>query len=456
MDTTAVILAVASPPGRSLRGIVRASGPGCFALLEPHVPGPWSRAVRCTHLRADGLELACIVHIFEGPRSYTGEDSVEIQIPGNPALLTRVIETLLVSGRRRDLEVRRAEAGEFSARAFLNGRLSLTEAEGVAATIAARSDAQLRAAGLLAAGALGRLAHELSDTLAGALALVEAGIDFTDQEDVVAIAPRELLDILVPSRDRVETLLARSVGTEQLEAIPWVVLTGETNAGKSTLFNALLGHPRAVVGDAPGTTRDGLNEPLTIQTPQGPAEIMLVDLAGADPGESLLNRQMQSAARQAIDRAELVIHCVPDEPARASPGDRELLVRTKSDLASTPGPPGSPGPPTTGVAVSAVTGAGITTLLDAIAGRLANRAVSLAADALALEPRHEAALRGAQYNLDDAIELVHPVRDQRQLPQPELVAAALRLALDDLATLAGNVTPDDVLGRIFATFCVGK
>ena len=454
MDTTAVILAVASPPGRSLRGIVRASGPGCFALLEPHVPGPWSRAVRCTHLRAADLKLACIAYIFEAPRAYTGEDSVEIQIPGNPALLTRVIETLLESGRRRGLEVRRAEAGEFSARAFLNGRLSLTEAEGVAATIAARSDAQLRAAGLLAAGALGRLAHELSDTLTGALALVEAGIDFTDQEDVVAIAPRELLDILVPPRDRVETLLARSVGTEQLEAIPWVVLTGETNAGKSTLFNALLGHPRAVVGDVPGTTRDGLTEPLTIQTPQGPAEIMLVDLAGADAGESLLNRQMQSAARQAIDRAELVIHCVPsasqcdpraDKPP--VPPGRVLSIRTKSDLAPTP---------TTGIAVSAVTGAGITTLLDAIAARLADRAVSLAADALALEPRHESALRSAQHNFDDAIELVYPVRDQRQLPQPELVAAALRLALDDLATLAGDVTPDDVLGRIFASFCVGK
>ena len=448
MDTTAVILAVASPPGRSLRGIVRASGPGCFALVEPHVPGPWSRAVRCTHLRADDLELACIAYIFEAPRSYTGEDSVELQIPGNPALLTRVIETLLESGRRRGLEVRRAEAGEFSARAFLNGRLSLTEAEGVAATIAARSDAQLRAAGLLAAGALGRLAHELSDTLTGALALVEAGIDFTDQEDVVAIAPRELLDILVPPRDRVETLLARSVGTEQLEAIPWVVLTGETNAGKSTLFNALLGHPRAVVGDVPGTTRDGLTEPLTIQTPQGPAEIMLVDLAGADAGESLLNRQMQSAARQAIDRAELVIHCSAGDPDAAPRDNREILVRTKSDLA--------PAPTTTGIAVSAVTGAGITTLLDAIAARLADRAVSLAADALALEPRHEAALRGAQHNLNDAIKLVYPVRDQRQLPQPELVAAALRLALDDLATLAGDVTPDDVLGRIFASFCVGK
>ncbi len=454
MDTTAVILAVASPPGRSLRGIVRASGPACFALLEPHLQGPWSRAVRLTRLRVTGLELSCIANIFEAPRSYTGEDSVEIQIPGNTALLTRVIETLLESGQRRGLEVRRAEAGEFSARAFLNGRLSLTEAEGVAATIAARSDAQLRAAGLLATGALSRLAHELSDTLAGALALVEAGIDFTDQEDVVAIAPRELLDTLVAPRDRVETLLARSVGTEQLEAIPWVVLTGDPNAGKSTLFNALLGHTRAVVGDVPGTTRDVLTEPLTIRTPHGLAEVMLVDLAGTDAGDSLLNQEMQSAARQAIDRAELVIHCLPcargsaaGGPAPASRSDREILVRTKSDLAPAPDH---------GIAVSAVSGTGIATLLDGIAGRLADRAVSLAADALALEPRHETALRSAQRNLNDAIELVKPARDQRQLPQPELAAASLRLALDDLAMLTGDVTPDDVLGRIFTTFCVGK
>ena len=154
------------------------------------------------------------------------------------------------------------------------------------------------------------MACEVSETLTGTLALVEAGIDFTDQDDVVAIAPRELVDILVAPRDRVETLLGRSVGTEQLDAIPWVVLTGDPNAGKSTLFNTLLGHSRAVVADVPGTTRDVLTEALTIRTPCGPAEVMLVDLAGADAGESLLNQEMQSAARQAIDRAELVIHCI--------------------------------------------------------------------------------------------------------------------------------------------------
>ena len=128
------------------------------------------RGVSPARVRADGLDVACLVLIFPGPRSYTGEDSVEIQLPGNPALLERVIEALLQSGRNRGIHARRAEAGEFSARSFLNGRMSLTAAEGVAATIAARSDAQLRAASLLAGGRLGVLARELADSIAGTLA----------------------------------------------------------------------------------------------------------------------------------------------------------------------------------------------------------------------------------------------------------------------------------------------
>ena len=453
MDTTAVILAVASPPGRSLRGIVRVSGDACFELLRPSFECPSrDRGVSPTRFVADGLDVACLALVFPGPRSYTGEDSVEIQFPGNPALLERVIEALLRSGRDRGIHARRAEAGEFSARAFLNGRMTLTAAEGVAATIAARSDAQLRAARLLAGDRLGVLAHELADSIAATLALVEAGIDFSDQEDVVSIAPGELVQRLVPSRDRVGTVLDRSVGIEQLDAIPRVVLTGAPNAGKSTLFNALLGHTRAVVSDVPGTTRDVLTEPLSIDTPHGAAEVMLVDLAGSVVAQSTLDEHMQSVAGQAIAGADLVLHCVPARaredtpPMTATTPDNEILVRTKCDLAPARGDGG----------VCALTGRGLDRLRDIIAEHLADRAVSLAADALALRPRHEAALQSARRNLQDAIDLVEPVGGTRTLPQSELVAASLRLALDDLAALAGDISPDDVLGRVFSTFCVGK
>ncbi len=445
MDTTAVILAVASPPGRSLRGIVRASGPACVALLEPHLEcADLTRGARPARMLADGLDLACLALFSPAPRSYTGEASVELQLPGSPPLLERVIDAVLTSGRLRGIAARRAEPGEFTARAYLNGRMSLIEAEGVALTIAARSDAQLRAAGFLSEGRLAKMTHELAESLARSLALVEAGIDFTDQDDVVAIAPDDLFTHLAATRHRVDALLKHSVGSEQLEAIPWVVLAGPANAGKSTLFNALLGHRRAVVSRVAGTTRDVLTEPLTIDTPHGAAEVMLVDLAGSDSTETDLDRLMQDAASRAITRADLVLHCLGPSatgglPAPGSSGvlpapvEGEILVHVKS-----------------------LTDARLDDLRRSIAQRLADRAVSLSADALALLPRHEAALRSALRNLRDTLDLVEPARAERTLPQPELIAAGLRMALDDLAGLAGDLTPDDILGRIFATFCVGK
>ena len=234
-------------------------------------------------------------------------------------------------------------------------------------------------------------------------------------------------------------------------AIPWVVLTGAANAGKSTLFNALLGRERAVVASIAGTTRDVLAEPLTITADHGPAEVMLVDLAGPVDDDSVLNRHMQAAAREAIERAELVIRCIPIDQPSEGPGGAEWIVRTKADLVDGDGSDKA-GP----ISVSAVTGRGLEALRSAIAGRLGGRAVSLAGDALALRPRHETALRSAVRNLDEAIELIRPARAEHALPNPELIASAMRSALNELSALAGKVTPDDVLGRIFADFCVGK
>ncbi len=442
VDTTAVILAVASPPGRSLRGIVRLSGDGCFDLLAAHVRDPAvirGRGVTRTRLLIDGLDMPAVVLSFPGPRSYTGENSAELQVPGNPVLLERLLDSLLDSGRLLGIDTRRAEPGEFTARAFFNGRMTLTQAEGVAAVIAAESDAQLRAGRLLCNGTLGTLARGLADQLADALALVEAGIDFTDQDDVVAIAPDDLRSRLASLCERIDDQLDRSVGTEQLAAIPWVVLTGEPNAGKSTLFNALLGRTRAVVSDMPGTTRDVLTEPLTIETAHGPAEVMLVDLDGAEASSSMINRKMQSAAAAALQHAELRLHCVPVNDQRDLSSDEQtIVVRTKADLGAASDPQS--------LSVSATAGQGIDTLKGRIAQSLADRVVSLASDALALGPRHERAFQCARRNLREAMEL----------DQPELIAAAMRAALDDLSALAGDMTPDDVLGRIFATFCVGK
>ncbi len=447
-----VILAVASPPGRSLRGIVRGSGAACFDLLAPHVRPFPGRGSHRTRLELGRLDVPAIVLAFPGPGSYTGEDSAEVQLAGNPILLDRCIDAMIESGRSRGIEARRAAAGEFTARAFFNGRLSLTEAEGVAATIAARSDAELRAARLLADGALGALAGALSDDLAGALALVEAGIDFTDQEDVTAIEPADLHARLASLRDRIEAHLERAVGTEHLEAIPWVVLAGAPNAGKSTLFNALLGRSRAVVSDVPGTTRDVLAEPLEIETGHGPAEVILADAAGADLEESDLDRKMQEAAQQAIGRADLVLRCVPVGEPAPEPAEGELLVRTKSDLARR----AHDGASGREVRVSALAGEGLDVLRRRIGDLIGDRAVSLASEALALRPRHEEALASTKRNLDDAIALIERSLPGRKLLDVELVAATMRAALDELGSLAGTITPDDVLGRIFSTFCVGK
>ncbi len=454
MIAPATILAIASPPGRSLRGIIRISGAAAFDLLGPHVQFTTGGMRRGELTFDQGDSFSILVLASRGPHSYTGEDSIELQMPGNPALLERVIDALIASGGGRGIDVRRAEPGEFTARAFLNGRIDLTQAEGVAATIAAQSDAELGAARLLTLGRLSAFAHDAADRLAAALALVEAGIDFTDQDDVVAITPADLHARLSDLRTRMDSQLRHAVGIEQLRAIPWVAIIGRPNAGKSTLFNALLGHERAVVSPVAGTTRDVLAEPLTVETSHGRAEVMLVDLAGLDDvDDSSMNALMQAAAHAALDRAELKLRCVAIDEECADPQSDEIVVRTKCDLnRSTP----ARGEARTGIRISALTGENLDALRTAISERLSNRAVSLAADALALQPRHEAALRSALANIDGALGLIAAQHESRALQHPELIASSMRMALDDLAALAGDMTPDDILGRIFASFCIGK
>lgn len=468
MNLSDTIVACSSPPGASARGLVRLSGTEAWPIVEAmsetgHRPIAQKRGVIAHRLNNN---WPCLLLRFPGPHSYTGEDTIELALPGNPALLARVVALAIEHGARR------AEPGEFTARAWLNGRLTLTQAEGVAALISAASDAQLRAAHALSENRLGRVAAELCQRLAGALALVEAGIDFTDEEDVVAITPADLGQHLASIITTIDKALDRAVGSESLSALPRVVLVGSPNAGKSTLYNALLGRTRAVVSDERGTTRDVLVEPMHLDpTDALSPEVLLVDMAGLDESPLGLNPQMQAAAQMAMQHADLLVQLEPAFPesderlatiAAASPDVPLLVVRSKSDLLSAE--PRVRSESTDIIELSAVTGRGLADLRRRIGAALAGRLRSFGAETMALLPRHEHCLREARQHLAEArVLLAAPVAATRPgqercmpLRDPELLAASMRLALDALGSLAGEVSSDDILGRIFAGFCIGK
>ncbi len=444
------IAAVATGGGRSRRAIIRLSGPGLpdllAHLLTPPDPPPGVSAARLRLTPA--LELPLLVMRSAAGRSYTGEESAELIVPGNPHLLARIM-ALLVSHEG----VREATPGEFSARAFLSGRLTLAQAEGVAAMIAARTDEQLAAAARLISGATGERYKAWADEAATLQALVEAGIDFTDQEDVVPIPPAELARRLDALTAEITEALGSTRGAEAPSHLPMVVLAGEPNAGKSTLFNALLGRRRSVVSDQRGTTRDVIAEPLDLSrdVPGGPT-IMLADLAGLDADAAgMIDEQAQRRAIDAIAAADVVVHCDPTgrfaplPPPRDGRADRTVIrVRTKADLPTAPGPASAED-----LAVCAVDGYNLGPLRRAIAD--AAWGGSVAASEAALLPRHRRALAQAAHHLAEARALA-----SGSTAHPELTAGALRAALDHLGELTGEVSPDDVIGRIFATFCVGK
>lgn len=432
MEASATIVAVASPPGHALRGIVRLSGPDALEICGLPVDAR-AGVVRCV-LPWSGMPALAVVS--RAPRSFTGEDCVELLLPGHPALLDEAVRSCIERGARG------AEPGEFAARSWLNGKRSIDEAEGIAMAIAATSDAQLRAAQRLQQGEAAQAVNAIRDSVATLLALVEAGIDFTDQEDVVAIGGVALADRLEPIVANLRALHATPVAGALEQPLPWIVLAGPPNAGKSSLFNALLGHERTVASPHAGTTRDAVPEPMSV----GGQEAMLVDAPGIESPRSALDAAMQEQARQAMARASLIVRCVPpgDELPAAAP--HELVVLTKMD-------DGCIAPPGT-IATSAQRGHGLDALRAELATRLGSTQASASAEGAALLPRHRAAIDASIVELQSAATLARAGR--AALPDAELVAAHLRAGLDALGSIGGSVTPDDVIGLVFARFCVGK
>ncbi|MEZ6241543.1 MAG: GTPase [Phycisphaerales bacterium] len=440
------IAAIASPPGRAARAVVRLSGPGvadALATLLDHDPA--RRGAYTSRLRLnEALSLPVLVLRFVAPSSYTSEDAAELLLPGSSALARRVLDRLLALDG-----VRAAEPGEFSARAYLNGRLTIEQGEGVARLIAAETDAQLDAARDLLAGRIGETYRAWANELTDLLALVEAGIDFTDHEDVTPIEPRELHARLGALRVSIENALSGANPTASDPEGPLVVLVGAPNAGKSTLFNALLGRPRAVVSERAGTTRDALIEPLDLSRDAPDAAIVrLADLPGLDPHTSgAIDGRAQHAALDNIAKADALIQCDPTGRfapiAEARPNTPTIRVRTKADLPAT----STTSNASRGVAIEvcALDGYHLSALRRAIAD------VAFASGAPNLVPRHRGALARASRALGEAMTL-----SGDDSPDPAPTAGAMRDALDALGELCGRISPDDVIARVFATFCVGK
>lgn len=458
------IAAVATGWTPSDRAVIRLSGSGTHALCEQlftSIPTSGGMIVRASFRLTEALLLPCLLMRFDGQRSYTGEDSAEIVLPGNPLVLERVMGRLLAVPN-----VREAQPGEFSARAYLNGRMTLAQAEGVAALIAAGTEDQLAAASSLMRGRTGERHRAWADRAATLLALVESGIDFTDQEDVVPIAPALLAARLDAIIAEMLVELGSASGAERATGLPRVALVGPPNAGKSTLFNALLGRRRAMVSPVAGTTRDAIVETLDLSRDvSGGPFVELVDLAGLDAGivatSGIVDQHAQRQARGELQRADVLVLCDPlgrfGFDAVVPAGRSSLRVRTKADL------------PRMSVARVSEQGMGVPPVLRNEIGVCAldgwnlavlRRAIADAATATRdsggtwMLPRHRRALTAACEGLMAARAALNPATPS--LGHPELIAGDLRPALDHLGELVGEISPDDVIGRVFATFCVGK
>jgi len=445
LDPADTIAAVASPPGPGLRGVVRLTGPRAWQIALAGfeadgggpAPAPTRAEIRPGRLRLAGLRapLPATVALWPAPRTYTGQPLAEVHTVGAVPVVQLVLADALARGARP------AEPGEFTLRAFLCGRLDLTRAEAVVGVIDARSPAQLEAALRQLAGGLATPLARLRDRLLDVLAHLEAGLDFVDEPDVDPLARAELAAELAAAAAEVATLADRLRDRDRPGGMPVVVLAGPPNAGKSRLFNALIGHDRAIVSPRAGTTRDYLSAPCDCAG----LAIELVDTAGIEPAAGPIEGRAQALRADQAARADLVLDCrcadvtSPDLPA----GPPRLVVWTKADLAPPPPDLGPDSLPT-----SAADGAGLGRLRAAIAAALSARPADGDAPA-GTGPRCRDALRRAGDALRSAAGAV-------ALGGDELVAIDLRQAADELGKVVGAVVTDDILDRIFRRFCIGK
>jgi tRNA modification GTPase len=435
------IAALATPPGRSALAVVRLSGAGAFEVAARVV-----RGFRTDHPRAATLAVfhdagepfdRGLYTVFPAPHSYTGDDSVEFSCHGGQVAPARLLSALHSAGARP------AAPGEFTRRAVLNGKLDLVQAEAVGDLIDAVAPAQARAALRQLEGGLSRRLGELRESLIEAQALLGYEIDFPGEDDG-PVPPERIASALDDTAQRIARLLATAPSADRMRQGALLVLAGRPNAGKSSLFNALLGSERALVTEIPGTTRDAIEG----HTDFLGWPVRLADTAGLSDSADRIERMGIEVSRRYLLAADLVLLCVevgrepgPEEAALAAQRPT-LLIRTKSDLAAGP---------IEGLAVSVLTGIGIGELRRAAADRVFGDRMALGD----LEPslnsdRHRTALLRAQVSLAEAVPHLGAAGD------PVLASHHVRQATTALDELLGAVDVEEVLGKVFGSFCVGK
>ena len=444
LDLDDTIAAVASAPGGAARGIVRISGPKTLTVVASVLVDEFPRPITANRpsvirgelkLPRDLPPCPALLYLWPTERSYTRQPAAELHLPGSPPILEAALEAVCGTGARL------ARPGEFTLRAFLAGRLDLTQAEAVLGVIDARSQVELDASLRQLAGGLARPLHDLRQRLFDLLAHLEAGLDFVD-EDIEFITADDLTRDLAAAASQVQAIADQLAERGEAGRLPRVVLVGAPNAGKSSLFNALAGSEAAIVSPLAGTTRDYVARRVCLDG----LDCLLIDTAGeaADASE-LLAAAAQEAMREQAGQADLMLLCVDVSSPVADmdtnqPGDlRRLRVWTKCDLAAVPGD---------GLATSSRTGQGIADLRRAIARKLQLTSAETAVAGTA--QRCKESLRLAAESLDRAAAAARSGLGE------ELVAAEVRSALDNLGHVVGAVYTDDLLDRIFSRFCIGK
>lgn len=429
MDT---IFALASARGKAGVAVFRLSGPGAMPAaqtLAGALPSPRKAGLR--ELRHGGEILdEGLVLVFPAGQSFTGEDVVELQVHGSPAVISVITRAL-----NEQPGLRMAEPGEFTRRALLNGRMDLAQVEGLADLIEAETEAQRRQAGRVLQGAVAQRVAGWRQKLVRAAALVEATIDFVDEDVPVDVLPEVGALIAALQRDLAEEIAGTRVAERIRDGFE-VAILGSPNAGKSTLLNALAGREAALTSEIAGTTRDVIEVRMDL----GGLPVTLLDTAGVRESQDPLEAMGIARALDRAKLADLRLFLVqePGEalPLQAAPGD--LVVLGKADQRAA----------CQGLAVSGRTGAGLDALVEAIALELSRRAGGVG---VMVRERHRLAMEQALASL---------VRAEARLPvlatETEFVAADLWVAIRALDMLVGKVDVESLLDEIFASFCIGK